>query len=240
MTAIDIDSSSNQTESFDSDGENDADLDSNGSDVEDDEISNESSGENSNELANAGWADAVSKILKTKQKGKTLVLSKAKKLTDPRKVQPKPVGFEVETPEGEVKKEVIVEGDIKSEEPPRKKKKELPKSRVKPNILEKDRERLLQKIATKGVVHLFNAVRSQQKDINEKLEQAGPLEVRKEKPVDRVLGETKKEKKNASTRKDSTWSVLKEDFMMGAKMKDWDKELENEEESEKEIEIDSD
>lgn len=122
----------------------------------------------------------------------------------------------------------------------------MPKLRIKPDILEKDRERLLQKIATKGVVQLFNAVRMQQKDISKKLEEAGPLEVRREKVLknidkrafldvlmgeksQRVDSDIQKNKKNESNT-DTTWSVLKEDFMMGAKMKDWDKALENEDE----------
>lgn len=124
----------------------------------------------------------------------------------------------------------------------------MPDLRVKPNILEKDRERTLQKIATKGVVQLFNAVKSQQKQISEKLKEAGPLEVRKERVLknidkraflDVLMGEksqkvddivtqkaepidTHKEKKTEP----SVWSVLKDDFMMSAKMKDWDKVLE--------------
>lgn len=129
--------------------------------------------------------------------------------------------------------------------------------RVKPNILEKDRERTLQKIATKGVVQLFNAVRMQQKDVSNKLEEAGPLEVRKEKVLksidkraflDVLMGEKSQKvdehietakKENTSKVTDSTWSVLKEDFMMGAKMKDWDKELEIEDEEEQEVESES-
>lgn len=129
--------------------------------------------------------------------------------------------------------------------------------RVKPNILEKDRERTLQKIATKGVVQLFNAVRMQQKDVTKKLEEAGPLEVRKEKVLksidkraflDVLMGEKSQKvdehietakKETISKVTDSTWSVLKEDFMMGAKMKDWDKELEIEDEEEQEIESES-
>lgn len=58
--------------------------------------------------ANTGWADSVSKILKAnKPKGKkTIVLSKAKKLTDVKK-KAKPVGFEVQTTEGVIKEEVV-------------------------------------------------------------------------------------------------------------------------------------
>lgn len=121
---------------------------------------------------------------------------------------------------------------------------------MKPNILEKDRERTLAKVATKGVVQLFNAVRMQQKDINKKLKEAGPLEVRKEKvlknidkrsfldvlmgeksqPVDEpLLGKTETISRDNEKQKDSSsWNVLRDDFMMSAKMKDWDKELEKE------------
>lgn len=97
----------------------------------------------------------------------------------------------------------------------------------------------------------------QQKDVTKKLEEAGPLEVRKEKVLksidkraflDILMGEksqkvdediqtTKNE--NTSNVTNSTWSVLKEDFMMGAKMKDWDKELEIEDEIEQEVESES-
>lgn len=61
------------------------------------------------EQSNAGWADSISKILKSKKpkKKKTLVLSKAKKLTDLPKVQIKPVGFQVETTDGDIKEETI-------------------------------------------------------------------------------------------------------------------------------------
>lgn len=122
---------------------------------------------------------------------------------------------------------------------------------MKPNILEKDRERTLAKIATKGVVQLFNAVRAQQKDIDKKLKEAGPLEVRKEKvmksidkrafldvlmgeksqPVEESGNEVNKRESERKT-ENSTWSVLRDDFMMSAKMKDWDKELEKEIETE--------
>lgn len=54
-------------------------------------------------MVNTGWADAISKILKQKSKKKTLVLSKAKKLTDVKKKKPEPSGFEIEAPDGVVK-----------------------------------------------------------------------------------------------------------------------------------------
>lgn len=47
--------------------------------------------------------------------------------------------------------------------------------------MEKDRERLLSKIATKGVVQLFNAVRSQQKTIQSEMDRNDLPESKKEK-----------------------------------------------------------
>ncbi|XP_044263911.1 RRP15-like protein [Tribolium madens] len=205
---------------------------------------------------NAGWADSIAKILKTnKPKGKkTLVLSKAKKLTDVKRKKTVPTGFEVATADGDVKQEEIeVEDNETSEQSIKRKKQELPNLRVKPNILEKDRERTLSKIATRGVVQLFNAVRTQQKDISKKLDEAGPLEVRKEKVLksidkraflDVLMGEKSQvvsDKADNSIQKseESTWSVLRDDFMMGAKMKDWDKELEEEMETEQQAEVES-
>lgn len=115
--------------------------------------------------------------------------------------------------------------------------KEIPKIRVKPNVLDKDRERTLSKIATRGVVQLFNAVRGQQKDIQQKLEDAGPLERKKEKVLKSVdkrqflnvlMGDTKSQMVDNDVkdeeRSDAKWNVLREDFMMGAKYKNWDKE----------------
>ena len=130
----------------------------------------------------------------------------------------------------------------------------MPNLRVKPNVLEKDRERTLAKIATRGVVQLFNAVKTQQKDISKKLEEAGPLEVRKEKVLknidkraflDVLMGgksqtEDKDKEKESVKGGDSTWSVLRDDFMMGAKLKDWDREPEEEMETEEQVEMESD
>lgn len=109
----------------------------------------------------------------------------------------------------------------------------------------KDRERTLQKIATKGVVQLFNAVKMQQKKVNKKLEEAGSLEIKRErvlKTIDKrdfldvLMGEKSQKmdeqhkvfKNDLHNMRDSIWTVFKEDFMMGAKLKDWDKELETE------------
>lgn len=75
---------------------------------------------------NAGWADSIAKILKTnKPKGKkTLVLSKAKKLSAVKTDPSKYVGFEIATESGEIKKENIAgeKVDIEKEAGPLRKK----------------------------------------------------------------------------------------------------------------------
>ncbi|KAL8598250.1 hypothetical protein ACOMHN_035200 [Nucella lapillus] len=53
--------------------------------------------------------------------------------------------------------------------------------RVKPNVLHKEHERMLQKIATRGVVQLFNAVRQQQSSIKEQMNEAGSSVRRRDK-----------------------------------------------------------
>lgn len=85
-------------------------------------------------------------------------------------------GFEVD---GEIKKEDLSSvKELESEQQQHKNRKlEL---RVKPSWKDIERERALRKVATKGVVQLFNAVRIQQKDLQQQLEEAGPLDSRKE------------------------------------------------------------
>merc|ERR1719270_1208251 len=69
------------------------------------------------------------------------------------------------------------EQDVKSLEPlaiRKAKKREIDSiGRKIPNVLERNAERALTKIATRGVVQLFNAVREQQKDMKSQLKQAG-------------------------------------------------------------------
>lgn len=199
--------------------------------------------------ANTAWADSIAKILRTsKPKGKkTVVLSKSKKISDIKSTKLKDVGFEIESKDGQVKRENVEESDDERDKPFKKKKKDLPMLRVKPDILNKDRERLLSKIATKGVVQLFNAVKKQQKDIDSKLKNAGSLEVKRDKilqDIDKreflnvLMGskltgrsEVKREKKpvlkNETDDKGPTWKVLRDDFMMSANMKDWDKQFDD-------------
>lgn len=53
--------------------------------------------------------------------------------------------------------------------------------RLKPSALDRDKERPLIKIGTRGVVQLFNAVREQQKFIEKKVEEVGPSVTKREK-----------------------------------------------------------
>ncbi|XP_030766477.1 RRP15-like protein [Sitophilus oryzae] len=228
--------------------DSDSEVESNAESLEND------SADNVSQSLNEAWADSIAKILNTnKPKGKkSLVLSKAKKLTDVKKTKTKVENFEIATSDGQFKREVTEE-IVEEETIARKRRRELPNLRVKPNILEKDRERTLQKIATKGVVQLFNAVKLQQKDIGRKLDEAGPLEVHKDRVLknidkraflDVLMGEKSENvqkiaatNENTSNSKKPSWNVLRDDFMMSTKMKDWDKELE-ESEGEQNMEFD--
>lgn len=199
---------------------------------------------------NSGWADAMRKILQTKKpkRKKTIVLSKAKKLCDTKEKEDKESSlFDIEKVKEEVK-------EIKEKEDVVKKPKEKKLGiRVKPSIMDRERERTLQKIATKGVVQLFNAVKQQQGEINKKLSEAGPLERKREqvlrsidktKFLDVLMGGSKsisvdndvkneeQENKKLEKKKDKeTWSVLREDFVMGTKLKDWDRKEQDEDSS---------
>ncbi|CAH2045161.1 unnamed protein product, partial [Iphiclides podalirius] len=200
-------------------------------------------------MTNEGWADSVAKILsssKPKNK-KTLVLSRAKKHSEivKKEIVEKPA-FEVVGKTEEVKPEIKKEETVSIEPPIKKKRHEKSTIRIKPNILEKDRERLLSKIATKGVVQLFNAVRNQQKTLEKELDK-DLTEAKKEKILkkfdkraflDTLMGQTKSiivDEHTQNLKKEvkpedqkPKWNALRDDFMMGAKMKDWDKDPEEE------------
>ncbi|XP_063226280.1 RRP15-like protein [Bacillus rossius redtenbacheri] len=208
----------------------------------------ENSGEEETHDSKSGWADAIAKILRTNKprRKRSIVLSRAKKLNEVVKK------VKVEEPEFDV--------DVKDDKPDvkdlseeqklvEKLKRTVPKNswaskgRVKPNILDKDRERVLSKIATKGVVQLFNVVRQQQKTVDVQLKEAGGLFRKEEQAIksldkksflDMLMGSNaksevvddtpkRKDPVEAGDDEDATWHVLRDDFMMGAKLKDWDK-----------------
>lgn len=138
--------------------------------------------------------------------------------------------------------------------------------RLKPSVVDLDRERTFKKISTRGVVQLFNAVKTQQSDMNRKL-MSTKLESKRDEIIrssdnkknfldhlmsgPRAKSElvdqgVKKEKKRESSSEDdseaegkSTWSALRNDFMTGKKV-GWDKEDSDEEDEPEESETESD
>ena len=199
---------------------------------------------------NPGWADAMQKILRVKKpkRKKTIVLSKAKKLCSVVQKEEEDLTFKVE----KVKDEVKAEGELDSEcnvqklvAQSKERRKDTLGVRVKPSTADRERERMLQKVATKGVIQLFNAVRQQQGEINKKLSEAGPLERKREKVLKnidkcafldvlmggsksiRVDNDVKNEgqgiKKDKNQEDNEVWNVLRDDFVMGTKLKDWDR-----------------
>ncbi|XP_053919200.1 RRP15-like protein isoform X2 [Cuculus canorus] len=103
----------------------------------------------------AGWADAMAKVLNKKiPQNKSTILAKNRKLEKER----------------EKEKQERLEKRMKLD----KKREWEMMCRVKPDVVkDRDSERNLQRIATRGVVQLFNAVRTHQKNIDEKVKKGG-------------------------------------------------------------------
>lgn len=234
---------------------------------ESDEADNEFDGNESNEEVddvdedgNAGWADAFAKVLqqeKPKNK-KYLVLSKVKKLSE--RAEPsetdKKITFEIagQVHDKDDERDVKLESDTKEAKPSnndlelaliarKERNNQLQQSRVKPGAMDRERERSFKRIATKGVVQLFNAVRTQQRDLVERLEKAGPLDhkrdevlnnINKRQFLDMLMGGKRAKSENidnpikdedgTEADKPSQWSVLRDDFMTNKKLKHWDDE----------------
>jgi len=219
-----------------SDGEDNGDEDDGEGEDMEDEGDDEASEDEVDEEGNTGWADAMAKVLAMgKNSEKTVgVLSKAKK---------------------DNAKEKDSEGKVLEPLALRKaRKRELDSiGRSMPNPLQRNAERTLTKIATRGVVQLFNAVREQQKDMKSQLREAGGSFRKQEKVLKTinkanfinmlsgkamVEGEEPAEKRSRvekgveeeeeveeeGEQKQSSWNILRDDFMLGAKMKDWDQE----------------
>ncbi|KAG9401019.1 hypothetical protein AC1031_009772 [Aphanomyces cochlioides] len=97
------------------------------------------------------------------------------------------------------------------------------KDMVIPSHLTMAKDKTLRAIATKGVVALFNAIAKHQ---HGQQAQDGSKQI-KSLSKDSFLGLLKnqgKKKEEAEEPKDkSTWSIVQDDFMMDAKLKDWDK-----------------
>ncbi|XP_026140535.1 RRP15-like protein isoform X2 [Carassius auratus] len=212
---------------------NDGESEQEESDVEDsgdeDGKSEEEQNGDAAENPNTGWAEAMAKILgKKTPDSKPIILQKNKELD---KIKEKE------------KKERL------------EKKKRLDKKRAwenmcreKPDVVrDREHERNLQKIATRGVVQLFNAVKKHQKNVDDRIKEVGGSERKKSRILSSVTKKdfidvlrgadvahkpaVKKEKVPVEVKGENpSWSVLRDDFMMGTSMKDWDKESDEERE----------
>uniref|UniRef100_A0AAY4AJG6 RRP15-like protein n=1 Tax=Denticeps clupeoides TaxID=299321 RepID=A0AAY4AJG6_9TELE len=175
----------------------------------------EDEGPKDQENPNAGWAEAMAKVLQKKTpESRPTILLRNKTLD---KVKEKEKKEQLER-----KKQID------------KKREWEMMCREKPDVVrDKEKERNLQRIATRGVVQLFNAVQKHKKNIDKKVSEAGGSERKKAKIlssvskkdfIDVLRGTTGRTKTN----KAPAWNVLRDDFMMGASMKDWDKESDEE------------
>ncbi|XP_057585342.1 RRP15-like protein [Hippopotamus amphibius kiboko] len=177
---------------------------------------------------NVGWADAMAKILNKKTpKSKPTILVKNKEL--------------------EKEKEKLKQERLEKRKQLDKKREWEMMCRVKPDVVkDKETERNLQRIATRGVVQLFNAVQKHQKNVDEKVKEAGGSIRKRAKLISAVskkdfisvlrgmdgstnekssTGRNSKAKQTeAKSEEGPGWTILRDDFMMGASMKDWDKE----------------
>lgn len=260
----DEEQSNDEDQSNDEEKSNDEEMESDGgsSDGADDEFGDDNSDDEADDEndGNAGWADALAKVLKQdKPKNKKyLVLSKVKKLSErtDKDDTDKKVTFEIDGNDDE-----DVKPDVDADEKPtdnelelaliarREKNSKLIQLRVKPAAMDRERERSFKRIATKGVVQLFNAVRSQQRDLVDRLEKAGPLDhkrdevlnnINKRQFLDMLMGgkraksenidkPVKEEADEEDSSRPSQWSVLRDDFMTNKKLKHWDQDEDDQE-----------
>ncbi|XP_055000524.1 RRP15-like protein [Sorex araneus] len=176
--------------------------------------------------ASGGWADAMAKILNRKiPKSKATILVKNKEL--------------------EKEKEKLKQERLERRAQLDKKREWEMMCRVKPDVVkDKETERNLQRIATRGVVQLFNAVQKHQKNVDEKVKEAGSSIRKRAKLISTVskkdfisvlrgMDGSSKEKSGKNPRdklstgnseEGPSWKILRDDFMMGSAMKDWDRE----------------
>lgn len=177
--------------------------------------------------ASGGWADAMAKILNRKTPGsKAPILLKNKEL--------------------EKEKEKLKQERLERRKQLDKKREWDMMCRVKPDVVQdKEAERNLQRIATRGVVQLFNAVQKHQKNVDEKVKEAGSSVRKRAKLMSAVSKKdfisvlrgldggtnqkgsarrTAEARQTEGKEEGPGWTILRDDFMMGASMKDWDKE----------------
>ncbi|XP_042189469.1 RRP15-like protein [Callorhinchus milii] len=181
----------------------------------------------------AGWADAMAKILNKKTPlNRPTILAKNK--------------------EKEKEKEKLKQERLEKKKQLDERREWEQLCRVKPDVIkDRENEKMLQRLATRGVVQLFNAVRKHQGNVDEKVKEAGRSDLKRAKLMSTVSkkdfinvlrGSEDQKVKGTSVVKaaisskqvqiksedDPAWNILRDDFMMGATMKDWDKESDEE------------
>ena len=142
------------------------------------------------DINNPGFAFVVNSILTGNKNAK--LLSKAKKESDTKQIETSDNFPELIGEDGQVVPQVF---PMDTEQNKRKKKRiKLSKlnryqiesiGRTKPKLEDKEMEKRLTMIATKGVVQLFNVVKEQQKQIKQKLDEVGISNNKKTKILER-------------------------------------------------------
>lgn len=219
-------------------------------------------------MAASNWAESISQIFE--EEGavhkNTLILSKVKPKRALRKDTS--AGFEILN-EGVIAK-VPVKEEASLQDPAISKERRLNKKRkfellktlrVKPDVRDRNRELTLKKVATKGVVQLFNAVQTQQLSLKKQV-QAEKIDSKREDILNNInkknflnvlMGSAKsvlidnpvkKEKQEdddddsdsgpaKKSTKESTWNVLKDTFVNApAKGSAWDEDDSDQEQDE--------
>lgn len=156
--------------------------------------------------ANAGFAFVVNSLLSSNKNAK--VLSKAKKESENKlgqEVEDKETPIEVIDGEGRVVQTAEEKAKASKSGKSPKKSVKLTKiakftlesvKRTKPKLDEREKERRLAAVATKGVVQLFNVVKDQQKNIKHKLEEVGKSTSKRAKVLSQFTEETMIKKAN--------------------------------------------
>uniref|UniRef100_A0A2K5QDE6 RRP15-like protein n=1 Tax=Cebus imitator TaxID=2715852 RepID=A0A2K5QDE6_CEBIM len=175
----------------------------------------------SNIGTNASWADAMAKVLKKKTpESKSTILVKNKKLEKEKEKLKQERQEKIKEHDNRMEWEMMC--------------------RVKQG------DRNLQRIAMRGVVQLFNAVQKHQKNVDVKVKEAGSSIRKRTKLITTVSKKdfiSQKKPKAKQTEVKSAegpgWTILSDDFMMGASMKDWNKESDGPDDSRPESASDS-
>ncbi|TMW59660.1 hypothetical protein Poli38472_004729 [Pythium oligandrum] len=198
------------------DGEESAgDEEEDGGDVDDDlPLDND----DDEEIEAVGFGDAMSKILQ-QNVGDDAQPILAKRTTARMR--------EIMNEKKEVKKDRVSAAEKRAKER---------KDNVIPSHVTAVKDRQLRKIATKGVVALFNAIAKHQHQTGKTTEKEDKKvkELSKENFLGLLKASSQKTAASDSSKPapaaKSSWSVLQDDYMMSAKLKDWDNTHKNESE----------